>query len=217
MDKSLNLIGLAKKAGLLAVGEEPTGAAARARDARLILVAADAAENSVRRARHFADAGQCLWRRVGADKDALGRAVGRTSCAMLAITDIGFALAVARKLAEDDESFAATVEKLSVKAERAAQRRREAQAHERNVRTGAKRAAARTEQKAKPPSEGETPSAPRQTRGPSAPGKRPHAPRGGKPDRDERRRTAAKAAARTRYAHSRPVKHGKGSAGKEKQ
>ena len=99
----------------------------------------------------------------------------------------------------------------------AAQRRREAQAHERNVRTGAKRAAARTEQKAKPPSEGETPSAPRQTRGPSAPGKRPRAPRGGKPDRDERRRTAAKAAARTRYAHSRPVKHGKGSAGKEKQ
>ena len=58
MDKLLNLIGLAQKAGRLAVGEEPTGAAARARDARLILVAADAAENSVRRVRHFADAGQ---------------------------------------------------------------------------------------------------------------------------------------------------------------
>ncbi|MFR5846553.1 MAG: L7Ae/L30e/S12e/Gadd45 family ribosomal protein [Oscillospiraceae bacterium] len=77
MDKLLNLIGLAQKAGRLAVGEEPTGAAARARDARLILVAADAAENSVRRVRHFADAGQCLWCRIGADKDALGRAVGR--------------------------------------------------------------------------------------------------------------------------------------------
>ena len=42
----MNLIGLAQKAGRLAVGEEPTGAAARARDARLILVAADAAENT---------------------------------------------------------------------------------------------------------------------------------------------------------------------------
>ena len=98
MDKLLNLIGLAQKAGRLAVGEEPTGAAARARDARLILVAADAAENSVRRVRHFADAGQCLWCRIGADKDALGRAVGRSSCAMLAVTDIGFAEAIAKKL-----------------------------------------------------------------------------------------------------------------------
>ena len=95
MDKLLNLIGLAQKAGRLAVGEEPTGAAARARDARLILVAADAAENSVRRVRHFADAGQCLWCRIGADKDALGRAVGRSSCAMLAVMDIGFAEAIA--------------------------------------------------------------------------------------------------------------------------
>ncbi|MFQ8792626.1 MAG: L7Ae/L30e/S12e/Gadd45 family ribosomal protein [Oscillospiraceae bacterium] len=131
MDKLLNLIGLAQKAGRLAVGEEPTGAAARARDARLILVAADAAENSVRRVRHFADAGQCLWCRIGADKDALGRAVGRSSCAMLAVTDIGFAEAIAKKLAEGDERFAETAEKLAVKAQRAAERRREAEAHER--------------------------------------------------------------------------------------
>ena len=144
MDKLLNLIGLAQKAGRLAVGEEPTGAAARARDARLILVAADAAENSVRRVRHFADAGQCLWCRIGADKDALGRAVGRSSCAMLAVTDIGFAEAIAKKLAEGDERFTETAEK-------------------------------------------------------------------------ERKRSAVKAAARARYADSRPVKRGKGSAKKEKQ
>ena len=137
----MNLIGLAQKAGRLAVGEEPTGAAARARDARLILVAADAAENSVRRVRHFADAGQCLWCRIGADKDALGRAVGRSSCAMLAVTDIGFAEAIAKKLAEGDERFAETAEKLAVKARRAAERRREAEAHEKNVRTGKKRPA----------------------------------------------------------------------------
>ena len=36
------VIGLAKKAGRLEVGEEPTGAAARARDARLLLLASDA-------------------------------------------------------------------------------------------------------------------------------------------------------------------------------
>ena len=143
MDKLLNLIGLAQKAGRLAVGEEPTGAAARARDARLILVAADAAENSVRRVRHFADAGQCLWCRIGADKDALGRAVGRSSCAMLAVMDIGFAETIAKKLAEGDERFAETAEKLAVKARRAAERRREAEAHERQEASGEKNGGSR--------------------------------------------------------------------------
>lgn len=207
MDKLLNLIGLAQKAGRLAVGEEPTGAAARARDARLILVAADAAENSVRRVRHFADAGQCLWCRIGADKDALGRAVGRSSCAMLAVTDIGFAEAIAKKLAEGDERFAETAEKLTVKARRAAERRREAEAHEKNVCTGKKRPAKKTAEagEAEPKRTEKRPTG-AQSRGDAK-----------KPSREERKRSAVKAAARARYADSRPVKRGKGSAKKEKQ
>ena len=217
MDKLLNLIGLAQKAGRLAVGEEPTGAAARARDARLILVAADAAENSVRRVRHFADAGQCLWCRIGADKDALGRAVGRSSCAMLAVMDIGFAEAIAKKLAEGDGRFAETAEKLAVKAQRAAERRREAEAHEKNVRTGKKRPAKKAAEAE--PRRGEKRPARQAVAGTG--GKRPAGAqsRGDakKPSREERRRSAVKAAARTRYADSRPVKRGKGSAKKEKQ
>ena len=50
MDNVLRLTGLARKAGRLAVGEEPVGEAARSRTAKLILVAADAAENTLRRA-----------------------------------------------------------------------------------------------------------------------------------------------------------------------
>ena len=49
----LSMIGLAKKAGQVAIGEEPVGAAARAKDARVILVAQDAAPGSVRRAMSF--------------------------------------------------------------------------------------------------------------------------------------------------------------------
>ena len=44
MNKVLNLLGLAKKAGRLEIGEEPTGAAARARDARLLLIICVTAE-----------------------------------------------------------------------------------------------------------------------------------------------------------------------------
>ena len=137
MDNILSLIGLAKKAGRVEAGEEPVGAAARARAARLILLAEDAADNTARRAGHFAVAGQCLLTRIGADKDALGRAVGRTSCAMLAVTDIGFAEAIAKKLAAlDAERYAELAEKLSVKAARAAARKEEQKRHDRNVRRG---------------------------------------------------------------------------------
>ena len=216
----MNLIGLAQKAGRLTVGEEPTGAAARARDARLILVAADAAENSVRRVRHFADAGQCLWCRIGADKDALGRAVGRSSCAMLAVTDIGFAEAIAKKLAEEDEKFSETAEKLAVKAKRAAERRKEAEAHEKNIRTGKKR----KQKDAESPVPEEPHGKERcvgttggRTVSPAGAKKRTEPAGVKKPSREQRRRTAVKTAARTRYVSARPVKRGKGSAKKDKQ
>ena len=57
MEHILSLIGLAKKAGRVEIGEEPVGSAARGKKARVILIAADAADASVRRARSFADAG----------------------------------------------------------------------------------------------------------------------------------------------------------------
>ena len=140
MDNILHMVGLALRAGRLEVGEEPVGAACRARDCRLILVARDAADNSFRRVRHFADAGQCLWVSVPYTKEELGQAVGRTACAMTAVTDIGFAEAIGQKLAAlDPEKYAITAEKLHVKAERATQRRKEQQAHERNVRRGGKK------------------------------------------------------------------------------
>lgn len=140
MDNILHMVGLALRAGRLEVGEEPVGAACRARDCRLILVARDAADNSFRRVRHFADAGQCLWVSLPCTKEELGRAVGRTACAMAAVTDIGFAEAIGRKLAAlEPEKYAVTAEKLQVKAERAAQRRKEQQAHQRNVRRGGRK------------------------------------------------------------------------------
>ena len=58
MDSVLHLLGIARKAGRLEVGEEPVGGAARSRQAKLIVVASDAAENSVRRAARFAQGGK---------------------------------------------------------------------------------------------------------------------------------------------------------------
>ena len=139
MDNLLHLIGLCKRAGQLESGDEPVGAACRAKASRVILVARDAADNTFRRVRHFAETGACLWLSIPFGKDELGAAVGRTSCAMVAVTDIGFASAIVEKLAQADPGkYGAAAEKLSAKAAKAAQRRLEQQAHERKVRRGGK-------------------------------------------------------------------------------
>ena len=77
----LSTLGLCKRAGMLEAGEEPVESAARARDVRLLLLAQDAAENTARRAEHFAQMGQCILVSVPFTKEELGRAVGRESCA----------------------------------------------------------------------------------------------------------------------------------------
>lgn len=126
MDSVLSLLGLAKKAGRIELGEEAVGATARAHGARLILLAKDAATNTVRRAQRYAEEGACLIAEIPADKNALGGAVGRASCAVLVLTDVGFADAVAKKLAALDEArYGELASRLSRKAGRAAQRRRE--------------------------------------------------------------------------------------------
>lgn len=200
MEKILSMIGLAHKAGRVEIGEEPVGSAARAKKARIILVAGDAAASSVRRAMGFANTGSCLCLVIPASKEELGRALGRTSCAMAAITDMGFADAIAKKLAAlDPQRFGSAAERMAVKAQRARERKLEQLAHEKNVRIGKKRPPKPPEKAAPPEKEQRHP---------------PREKSSSRPDKRERgaaARTRQKAQARTRFQGSRPVKKGKGS------
>lgn len=136
-DPILHLLGLAKKAGRLEIGEEPVGAACRSRQARLVLLAADAAPNTRRRAAHFGQAGEVLWLETPFSKRELGFILGRSSCAMLALTDAGFAAAAAEKLAaRDPERYGPAAQQLRTKADRALQRQKEQRQHEKNLRQG---------------------------------------------------------------------------------
>lgn len=205
------MLGLAHKAGRVEIGEEPVGSAARARKARIILVASDAAAGSVRRAMSFANTGNCLCLVIPATKNELGRALGRTSCAMAAVTDIGFADAVAKKLAAlEPEKYESAAERMAVKAQRARERRQEQLNHEKNLRTGKKKVT-----KPAPPEEksrSEKEKAPPQGRS------TPERKKSGRPDGRTRGATARqrqKAQARVRFEGSRPVKKGKGSGRKD--
>ena len=207
----LSLLGLALRGGRLVMGEEPVEAVARARDARVLLLASDAADNTRRRVEHFADAGQCLWLRVPFTKAELGRQFGRTSVAVAAVTDVGLASAVVNKLAQlDPQTYGDAAERLELKAKRAAERRAEQQAHEKNLRTGKRKA-----KKATPPEE-----VPQKAAAPSRKLRAFTRPTAG--DAAERRKSRPSKENRPKprtdpYAHSRPVKKGKGSFRKKEQ
>lgn len=194
----LSTLGLALRAGSVAVGEEPVGAAARAKKSRVIFTAQDAASSSVRRANSFARAGSCLCLTIPADKASLGSALGRTSCAMCAVTDIGFAQSIVQKLAAADPArYAPAAEALAVKAARARERREEQLRHEKNLRQGKRRV-----HEAPETHEAHEVTAPRETQ------ERPRRA-AQRPSKDKRRRP--RHAPVERYENARPVKKGKGS------
>ena len=193
-EQFLSLIGLCLRGRNLEVGEEPVEAVARARDARVLLLASDAADNTARRVQHFAEAGQCVWLRIPFTKQELGQATGRGSAAVVAITDIGLAVAVVRRLAEmDPEKYDEDLAKLELKAKRAAERKSEAAQHEKNLRRGKHR----THEAPPAPPEGAV-------RPPREEKKRP-----GRPPREQRKRTNPTPSGR--YDNALPVKKGKGS------
>ena len=138
MDKAMNYVALAKKARLVELGEEPVGAVTRALKARLVIVASDAGDHTWRRAKSFV-AGtkqQCI--RIPQSKDELGLAVGRTSLAVAAFTDTALALAFVKALPEQ-EKYTAQLEALQEQNKKQQQRRSEAKAHRKNVKTGKKK------------------------------------------------------------------------------
>ena len=135
MDKALNYIALARKAGRIELGEEPVGAVARAGKAYVVLVASDASDHTWRRAKSYVAGTEQQCVRLESSKDEMGFAVGRTSLAIAAITDVQLALALVKALPKAD---AQVLEVLTAKAAKAKKRQAEAKAHQRNVRKGKK-------------------------------------------------------------------------------
>ena len=100
--KALNYLSLARKGGMAELGEEPVGAVSRTGKAYVVLVASDASDHTWRRAKSFV-AGtdqQCI--RLDVTKDEMGFAIGRTSLAIAAITDVQLALALVKSLTKPE-------------------------------------------------------------------------------------------------------------------
>lgn len=145
MDKALNYLALARKAGLAELGEEPVNAATRALKAPLVVVAADASDHTWRQALSFVSGTdqQCL--RLPFSKDELGQMVGRSSLAIAALTDPALALSLVKALPVQ-ERYDGVLKSLENRVEKVRQWEKEAKNRLRNKRTGKKRRPAPTKE-----------------------------------------------------------------------
>lgn len=138
MDKSLHYLALARKAGMIELGEEPVGAITRSVRAALVIVASDASDHTWRRAQSFVANTKQPCLRLPYTKDELGMAVGRTSLAIAALTDSALALAFVNAMAQP-EKHRAVIQTLESRTQRVQQRRKEEKAHLKNKQTGKRR------------------------------------------------------------------------------
>ena len=139
-EKTLNLLGLMRKANEIAVGETNTGGAVRAGKAKLLLLAANASDNARSRARGFTHGRDIVTVTLPFTKDEIAAHVGVSGCAMAAITDIGFANAFMKSLAAAvPEGYDESTAEIQRRFEKADRRKKEAAAHEKNKRIGKRR------------------------------------------------------------------------------
>ena len=140
MDKLLRYLSIARKAGLLALGEEDTGAAVRAGKAKVVFLASDASDNALQRSQGFVRGRAVPLVRIGLKKEEISAATGKGGCSMAAVTDIGLADSMLSVLAEaDPQRYGEAAAQLAARQDKAAKRRSEARAHEKNKKIGNRR------------------------------------------------------------------------------
>ena len=139
-ERLLNMLGLMRRANAVAIGETNTGAACRAGKAKMLVLAQDASDNALSRAKGFVHGRSVVMTRLPFTKEEISSHVGVSGCSMAAITDIGFANAFAKSLAQEyGEAYTPAAEELAGHFEKAERRKSEAAAHQRNKRNGKRR------------------------------------------------------------------------------
>ena len=125
-DKARNLLGLMRRAAALEPGEDRSADAVRAGKARLLLFASDVSDGARRRAETLADGRSTVVLTLPGDREELGGAIGLASCAMAAVTDMGFANALMKLLTEEDsERYGEAAEAVSRRWDKAQRRKKE--------------------------------------------------------------------------------------------
>lgn len=109
LDPLLGMFGLARRSGTLTYGDDAVASLCKEKKARCVFVAADAGTSTRKKAASYVMGANRTTKNSGGsiplvilphDKETLGAAIGQGLCALCAISDIGMAAAIVRKLAE---------------------------------------------------------------------------------------------------------------------
>ena len=98
-DKALGLLGLMRRAGAVQIGEDKALDAIQTGKVKLLLLSADVSDRARRRAEAMTNGRRFQLVETHYLREALGLALGVGSCAMAAVTDLGFANALMKELA----------------------------------------------------------------------------------------------------------------------
>lgn len=98
-DKVVSMLGLAMKAGKIASGEFQTENAVKSGTGCLVIIAEDASDNTKKKFRNMCSFYEvpCV---VYADREELGRCIGKEFRATLAVLDEGFAASIEKQLSD---------------------------------------------------------------------------------------------------------------------
>lgn len=100
-DKVLGLLGLANKAGKCVSGEFSTEKSIQSQKAKLVILSADASENTKKKFQDKCNYYQVPFRCYG-DKESLGHSMGKGMRTSLAVCDQGFAKALLNLLKTEE-------------------------------------------------------------------------------------------------------------------
>ena len=125
-DKSLGLLRLMRRASAIEIGEDNSAVTVKAGKAKLLLLSSDASDSAARKAEGFCFGRSVQLVPVHYTREELGMALGVKSCAMAAVTDMGFANALMKELAKQQpEKYGAVFDETQQRLEKNQRRRKE--------------------------------------------------------------------------------------------
>ncbi len=125
-DKALGLLGLMRRARAVEPGTDNACDAVRDGKAKLLILSADINDNARRKAENVSNGRRVLVQSVHYTRAELAAAFGLADCSMAAVTDIGFANALAKLLnAADPQRYGELAAELNKRNEKAVRRKRE--------------------------------------------------------------------------------------------
>ena len=125
-DKVLGLLGLMRRAGAIELGEDNSALTVKDGKAKLLLFSADISDSARRKAEGFCHGRSVQLVPLHYSREELGAALGVKSCAMAALTDMGFSNALMKELAaQHPEEYSGAYEESAKRLEKTQRRRKE--------------------------------------------------------------------------------------------